>query len=236
MHFAHLRTSDKRVSNNATADVKSWKWLFWMMVEEGDEIYSFHYRHQMKGFALDREDRPGNTRVPLVNAQHCFTRFPFACALNVVCTVLLEVWQIVVQLQCNLCNRDLERGLRLLWPLVGAPGGLVWYMRRTSCAEHRANIIGSNNRYVSPWTFLYEMGGLEAPIKLHGVLHFVAFTNFEGGRGPFQRPFCREPTCTLPFYKSNKIDDLSIESLSYRNLEPNHFVGFFQDLAFYKFF
>ena len=95
----------------------------------------------MKGFALDREDRPGNTRVPLVNAQRCFTRFPFACALNVVCTVLVEAWQIVVQLQCNLCNRDLERGLRLLWPVVGAPGGLAWYMRRASCAEHRAPSI-----------------------------------------------------------------------------------------------
>ena len=36
--------------------------------------------------------------------------------------------------------------------------------------------------------------------------HFQAFS-------PFQRPFCREPTCTLPYCKSNRIDDLSIESL-----------------------
>ena len=70
------------------------------------------------------------------------------------------------------------------------------------------------------------MGGLEAPKKANlGVIlqettqPFCSMYYSEGPQGPFQRPFCREPTCTLPYCKSNRIDDLSIESLSYRNLD-----------------
>ena len=49
--------------------------------------------------------------------------------------------------------------------------------------------------------------------------HFVACTNLKGLKGPFQTPFCREPTCTLPYCKSNRIDDLGIKTLGYSNLD-----------------
>ena len=41
--------------------------------------------------------------------------------------------------------------------------------------------------------------------------HFVACTSLRGLEA--------HTTCTLPYCKSNRIDDLSIESLSYRSLE-----------------
>ena len=70
------------------------------------------------------------------------------------------------------------------------------------------------------------MGGLEAPKKANlGVIlqettqPFCSMYYSEGPQGPFQRPFCREPTCTLPYCKSNRVDDLCLESLSYRNLD-----------------
>ena len=63
-------------------------------------------------------------------------------------------------------------------------------------------------------------------ILLETTQLFCSMYYWKGLKAHFQRPFCREPTCTLPYCKSNMVDDFSIESLSYRNLDMQ-----FQNLA-----